>query len=84
MNWLDFFLTVLDSLSYFTSLVRGTGMNSDLLPLAVILLFAGGIVFWVLLALAALNGFFRGIYRMALWTWDRFPSKSGGSMPHVK
>lgn len=84
MNWLDFTLTVLDSLSYFASLVRGTGMNSDLLPLAVIMLFAGGIVFWVLLTLAALNGIFRGIRIAVLWIWDHFQGKSGGSMPHVK
>lgn len=59
-------------------------MNSDLLPLAVIMLFAGGIVFWVLLTLAALDKIVRGIWAVSLWIWDRFQGKSGGSMPHVK
>lgn len=81
INWLSVIGTTLDTASELFSLIRGTGMDSDLVPLAAIMLFAGGLLFWFFVLVMVLTGIYRGVVRVSLWFWDMIPSRSGGSMP---
>lgn len=86
MDWLTAFCTAIDLAAHLTQLIRGTGMDSDLIPLAAILLFAGGLIFWLFLLFAMLAGLGRAVR----WTYYQvmdffFPLKAGGgTLPHIE
>lgn len=44
--------------------LEGLGMTADLAIFAAIMIFVGGLVFWVLMAVAGLNALYRGVTRL--------------------
>lgn len=46
--------------------LEGIGMGADLAVFAAIMIFVGGLVFWVLMACAGLHAMYRGILK----AWD--------------
>lgn len=46
--------------------LEGIGMGADLAVFAAIIIFVGGLVFWVLMVCAGLHAMYRGILRL----WD--------------
>lgn len=82
INWLQVISDTIDIAAYHTQLIRGTGMDSDLVPLFAILLFVGGILFWVGLVFAFFVGAFRLVMRGIWAVMDVFPvgHASGGKI----
>ncbi len=81
INWFQVFFTTLDTATELAELIRGTDMNSDLVPLAAILLFAGGLLFWFFMLVMILTGIYRGIWKTIVWVSNKPQGRSGGSMP---
>lgn len=66
MNTLD----LLAALFTAQDTLEGIGMGADLAVFAAIIIFVGGLVFWVLMVCAGLHALYRGMLRLWDATYD--------------